>query len=262
MSARYRISVAAPCNCMRAPDLRRGTSLAQERPTMRILIVEDERRMANYIGRALTEESFAVDIASDGPKGLELARTYEYAAIVLDLMLPHLDGLGVCRSLRGEGRKTPVLILSARDMVEDRVRGLDAGADDYLVKPFAIVELTARLRALQRRHQAAGPGVMLVVGDVKMNPSTRIVSRAGLSISLTAKEYALLEYFLRRAGSVLTRTMIAEHVWDFPFDHASNVVDVYVKHLRDKIDVSGEPSLIQAVRGVGYVLRDPHQTDA
>jgi DNA-binding response OmpR family regulator len=229
---------------------------------VRILIVEDERRMANYIGRALTEEAFAVDIASDGPKGLELARTYEYDAIVLDLMLPRLDGLSVCRSLRGEGRKTPVLILSARDMVEDRVRGLDAGADDYLVKPFAIVELTARLRALQRRRQATGPGVMLVVGDLKMDPSARTVSRAGRAISLTAKEYALLEYFMRRAGSVLTRTMIAEHVWDFTFDHASNVVDVYVKHLRGKIDVAGEPSLIQAVRGVGYVLRDPQHADA
>jgi DNA-binding response OmpR family regulator len=229
---------------------------------MRILIVEDERRMANYIGRALTEEAFAVDIASDGPKGLELARTYEYDAIVLDLMLPRLDGLTLCRSLRGEGRQTPVLILSARDLIEDRVRGLDAGADDYLVKPFAIVELTARLRALQRRRQASGPGVMLVVGDLKMDPSARTVSRAGRAILLTAKEYALLEYFMRRAGSVLTRTMIAEHVWDFTFDLASNVVDVFVKHVRDKIDVAGEPSLIQAVRGVGYVLRDPHQADA
>jgi DNA-binding response OmpR family regulator len=218
--------------------------------------------MANYIGRALTEEAFAVDIASDGPKGLELARTYEYDAIVLDLMLPRLDGLTLCRSLRGEGRQTPVLILSARDLIEDRVRGLDAGADDYLVKPFAIVELTARLRALQRRRQASGPGVMLVVGDLKMDPSARTVSRAGRAILLTAKEYALLEYFMRRAGSVLTRTMIAEHVWDFTFDLASNVVDVFVKHVRDKIDVAGEPSLIQAVRGVGYVLRDPHQADA
>jgi len=229
---------------------------------MRVLIVEDERRMATYIGRALTEESFAVDIATDGPKGLEMARTYEYDAIVLDLMLPHLDGLSVCRSLRSDGQKTPVLMLSARDMVEDRVRGLDAGADDYLVKPFAIVELTARLRALQRRHQAAGPGVTLAVGDVKLDPASRTVSRAGRTIPVTAREYALLDYFMRRVGSVLTRTMIAEHVWDFSFEQASNVVDVYVKHLRDKIDVDGEPSLIQAVRGVGYVLRDPRHADA
>ena len=229
---------------------------------MRVLIVEDERRMATYIGKALMEEAFAVDIASDGPRGLDLARTYDYDAIVLDLMLPLLDGLSVCRSLRNEGRKTPVLILSARDMVEDRVRGLDAGADDYLVKPFAIVELTARLRALQRRHQAGSPGVTLVVGDLKLDPAARTVCRGGRAIVATAREYALLEYFMRRAGSVLTRTMIAEHVWDFSFEQASNVVDVYVKHLRDKIDVAGEPSLIQAVRGVGYVFRDPHQADA
>ena len=226
---------------------------------MRVLIVEDERRMASYIGRALSEEAFSVDIATDGAEGLELARTHEYDAIVLDLMLPKVDGLSVCRTLRCEGRQTPVLILSARDMLEDRVRGLDAGADDYLVKPFAMVELSARLRAMQRRRQAGGARVVLTVGDLEMDPSTRAVHRSGRAIPVTAKEYALLEYFMRRAGAVLTRTMIAEHVWDFTFDHASNVVDVYVKHLRDKIDVSGEPSLIQAIRGVGYVFRDPRQ---
>ena len=229
---------------------------------MRVLIVEDERRMATYIGRALTEESFAVDLAGDGRRGLDMARTYEYDAIVLDLMLPHLDGLEVCRQLREEGRKVPVLIVSARDMVEDRVRGLDAGADDYLVKPFAIVELTARLRALQRRRQNTGPAVTLAVAGLTLDPSARAVSRDGRAVIVTAREYALLEYFMRRAGSVLTRTMIAEHVWDFTFDRASNVVDVYVKHLRDKIDVAGEPSLIQAVRGVGYVFRDPRRADA
>jgi DNA-binding response OmpR family regulator len=229
---------------------------------MRILIVEDERQMAAYIGRALTEEAFAVDLAGDGRRGLELARTYEYDAIVLDLMLPYIDGLAVCRQLRDEGRKVPVLIVSARDMVEDRVRGLDAGADDYLVKPFAIVELTARLRALQRRRQHTGPGVTLAVGGLTLDPSARTVSRDGHAVPVTAREYALLEYFMRRAGSVLTRTMIAEHVWDLTFDRASNVVDVYVKHLRDKIDVAGDPSLIQAVRGVGYVFRDPRRADA
>jgi len=229
---------------------------------MRILIVEDERKMANYIGRALSEEAFAVDIASDGRRGMELARACEYDAIVLDLMLPEVDGLSVCRTLRNEGRKVPVLIVSARDMVEDRVRGLDAGADDYLVKPFAMVELTARLRALQRRRQPAGPGVTLVVGTLTLDPSTHTVARAGRPIPVTAKEYALLEYFMRHAGAVLTRTMIAEHVWDFTFDRASNVVDVFVKHLRDKVDAAGEPSLIQAVRGVGYVFRDPRHADA
>ena len=229
---------------------------------MRVLIVEDERRMATYIGRALAEEAFAIDIASDGVKGLELARTYEYDAIVLDLMLPGLDGLSLCRSLRREGRQTPVLTLSARDMIEDRVRGLDAGADDYLVKPFAIVELSARLRALQRRRQSSGASVVLTVGDLRLDPVTRAIERAGRPITVTAKEYALLEYFMRRAGAVLTRTMIAEHVWDFSFDHASNVVDVYVNHLRSKVDVPGGPSLIQAIRGVGYVFRDPRRADA
>ena len=229
---------------------------------MRVLIVEDEHPMAVRIGRALTEEAFAVDIASDGEMALDCARLHEYDAIVLDLMLPKLDGLAVCRTLRREGRQTPILMLSARDMIEDRVRGLDAGADDYLIKPFAISELSARLRALQRRRQTGGPAVTIAVGDLTMDPSTRSVHRAGRAISVTAKEYALLEYFMRRVGAVLTRTMIAEHVWDFTFEQASNVVDVYVKHLRDKIDVPGEASLIQAVRGVGYVFRDPRQADA
>ncbi len=228
---------------------------------MRVLVVEDERRMASYIGRALAEEAFAVDIAADGLTGLALARAHDYDAIVLDLMLPRLDGLGVCRSLREEGRQTPVLILSARDMIDDRVRGLDAGADDYMIKPFAVAELTARLRALQRRRQGAA-AVVHRVGDLSLDPATRTVTRGGRTLSLTGKEYALLEYFMRRAGAVLTRTMIAEHVWDFSFEHASNVVDVYVKHLRDKIDVAGAPSLIQAVRGVGYVLRDPSQAES
>jgi DNA-binding response OmpR family regulator len=222
---------------------------------MRVLVVEDECRMAAHIGRALMQEAFAVDLAHDGVSGLDLARTYDYDVIVLDLMLPGIDGLSVCRSLRNAGRKTPVLILSARDMVQDRVQGLDAGADDYLVKPFAIEELTARLRALLRRGQPE-PAAILTCGDLTLDPASRVVRRGGQVVALTAKEYALLEYFMRRPGIVLTRTMIAEHVWDFSFDHASNVVDVYVKHLRDKLD-AGTPSCIQSVRGVGYVLRDP-----
>lgn len=228
---------------------------------MRVLVVEDEPRMVTYIGRALAQEGFAVDLARDGLSGLEMAETYDYDAIVLDLMLPRMDGLTVCRRLRDAGKKTPVLVLSARDMVDDRVRGLDAGADDYLVKPFAVAELMARLRALQRRRQGSA-AALLTVGDLTLDPSTRMVRRGGRAISLTAKEYALLEYFMRRSGSVLTRTMIAEHVWDFSFDHASNVVDVYVKHLRDKLDADGSPTLIQAVRGVGYVLRDPKAVQA
>ncbi|MBI1875022.1 MAG: response regulator transcription factor [Acidobacteria bacterium] len=223
---------------------------------MRILVVEDEHRMALYISQALIEEGFAVDLAHDGARGLELAQTYDYDGVVLDLMLPRLDGLALCRRLREAGRQVPVLILSARDMVEDRVRGLDAGADDYLIKPFAVAELTARLRALQRRHQRTEIPT-LTVGALELDPATRVVRQAGRAVSLTQKEYALLEYLMRRSGYVLTRSMIAEHVWDFTFDHASNVVDVYVKHLRGKIDEPGRQSFIQAVRGVGYVLRDP-----
>jgi len=228
---------------------------------MRVLVVEDEHRMASYIGRALTEESFAVDLANDGARGLDLARCHEYDAIVLDLMLPYVDGVTLCRTLRTEGKRTPVIMLTARDLVEDSVRGLDAGADDYLVKPFAVAELAARLRALQRRQRPAGDAV-LSVADLTLDPASRMATRGARPITLTAREYALLEYLMRRAGSVLTRTMIAEHVWDFTFDHASNVVDVYIKHLRDKIDVAGQPSFIQAVRGIGYVLRDPSQADA
>jgi len=223
---------------------------------VRVLVVEDERRMAAYVCRALTEQACAVDLARDGTKGLDLASTYDYDAIVLDLMLPGLDGLTLCRKLREAGRQTPVLMVSARDMVGDRVLGLDAGGDDYLTKPFAIEELMARLRALVRRTQRSGIPV-LKVGGLELDPATHGVRRAERAISLTAREYALLEYLMRRAGMVLTRTMIAEHVWDFAFDRASNVVDVYVKHLRDKIDEPSKPSFIQAVRGVGYVFRDP-----
>ena len=223
---------------------------------MRVLVVEDERRMAAFISRALTEEACAVDLARDGESGLERASASDFDAIVLDLMLPKLDGLSVCRRLRGIGKQTPVLMLSARDMIEDRVRGLDAGADDYLVKPFAIVELVARLRALHRRRHGA-TSALLASGPLTLDPVTHAVERGGRSITLTAREFALLEYFMRRAGAVLTRTMIAEHVWEFGFEHASNVVDVYVKHLRDKIDETDGSSFIQAVRGVGYVFRNP-----
>lgn len=223
---------------------------------MRLLVVEDERRMAHYVCQALAEESFAVDVAHDGRSALEMALAIDYDAIVLDLMLPGVDGLTVCRRLREAGKQTPILIISARDMVEDRVRGLDAGADDYLVKPFALEELAARLRALSRRNRSTDAPV-LTFADLELVPGTRVVKRSGRLIPLTPKEYALLEYLMRRSGVVLTRAMIAEHVWDYSFDHGSNVVDVHVKHLREKLDVPGRPSLIQAVRGVGYVLGDP-----
>jgi len=227
---------------------------------MRILVVEDERRMAAFISRALAEEAYAVDWASDGQAGLEMAKTYEYDAIVLDLMLPKLDGLAVCRALRSAGRRAPVLIVSARDMVADRVTGLDAGADDYLVKPFAVEELLARVRALERRHDR-GPAT-LKIGDLQLDPATRTARRGVRSIALTGKEYALLEYFMRRSGTVLTRSMIAEHVWNCTFDGGSNIVDVYVAHLRGKIDEPGTPTFIQSIRGAGYVLRDPRAADA
>ncbi len=226
---------------------------------MRVLVVEDEPSVASYVGRALTEEMWAVDVAHDGLKGWELARRHDYDSIVLDLMLPHLDGITLCRQLRRMGKGTPVLMLSARDMVEDRIRGLDAGADDYLVKPFAIEELIARLRALHRRRD---PSPILTSGTLTLDPATRTVHRAGQAVALSAKEYALLEYLMRHAGVVLTRTMIAEHVWDFTFEKASNVVDVCIKRVREKVDETGHPSVIQAVRGVGYVLRHPNETDA
>jgi len=226
---------------------------------MRVMVVEDERRMALHIARALGEDSFAVDVAHDGEQALNLALASDYDAIVLDLMLPRLDGLSVCRHLRQVGKQVPVLMLSARDMVEDRVGGLDAGADDYLVKPFAMQELLARVRALVRR-QAREVLPVLKVGDLEVDRATRRVRRGTRDINLTQKEYQLLEYLMRRPSVVHTRTMIAEHVWNFALDQASNVVDVYVKHLRDKIDDRQQPdapSFIQSVRGVGYVLRDP-----
>ncbi len=228
---------------------------------MRVLIVEDERRMARHISQALIEQSCAVDVAHDGLRALELTDACEYDAIVLDLMLPGVDGLTVCRRLRQKGSPAAVLILSARDLVEDRVTGLEAGADDYLVKPFAVSELVARVRALVRRQQRGG-SPKLAVGDLTIDPATRIVRSGARTVPLTSREFALLEYLMRRAGIVLTRTMLAEHVWDFPFDHASNVVDVHIKHLRDKIDEPGRRSFIQAVRGVGYVLRDPDALEA
>jgi two-component system OmpR family response regulator len=228
---------------------------------MRVLVVEDERRMARYICQALLEEGFAVDGVHDGQSALDMADAYEYDVIVLDLMLPGIDGLTLCARLRGRGPATSVLILSARDLVEDRVTGLNAGADDYLVKPFAMQELVARVRALLRRRQGTGAPV-LRVGGLELNPSTRTVKRGGQAISLTAKEYSLLEYLMRRPCVVLTRTMIAEHVWDFSFDLSSNVVDVYVKHLRDKINEPGKASYIQTVRGVGYTVMDPDAVQA
>jgi len=231
---------------------------------MRVLVVEDEHRMALHVARALEEDAFAVDVAYDGEQALAYALAHDYDAIVLDLMLPKIDGMEVCRRLRDAGRRVPVLMLSARDLVEDRVGGLNAGADDYLVKPFAMQELIARVRALVRR-QTVDPRSTLKVADLELDPLTRRAHRGTRQIALTAKEFAVLEYLMRRPSVVHTRTMIAEHVWNFSFDHASNVVDVYIKHLRDKIDDKldqSKPSFIRSVRGSGYVLSDPDEDQA
>ena len=221
---------------------------------MRILVVEDEAKVASFIRRALEEESYAVDVCGDGAQGLDLARAGCYDLIILDLMLPGMPGLEVLKALRKEQVAAPVLILTARSELDQKVKGLDAGADDYLTKPFAIEELVARVRALLRRGMGEAAGV-LQVDDLVLNPATREVTRGGKRIELTAKEYALLEYLMRNAGRVLTRPMIAEHVWNQDFDTFTNVIDVYVNYLRNKIDRGQERKLIKTVRGSGYTLK-------
>src|ERR1700739_3373092 len=221
---------------------------------MRMLVVETEPRMARLLKRGLEEEGHAVDIAAGGPEGLWLATENPYAAIVLDVMLPGFDGFELCRKLRAAGGWVPVLILTARDAVDDRVRGLDAGADDYLVKPFSLLELAARLRALARRDDRSRP-VVLAEGDLRLDPAAKRAWRAGTGLQLTPKEFSLLEFFLRHPGQVLTRSQIIEAVWDFAYDGGSNVVDQYVNYLRRKIDVPFGRQDIETVRGMGYRLR-------
>ena len=221
-----------------------------------MLVVEDEAKMANLIQRALEREGYAVDVARDGAEALWATRETEYDAVVLDAMIPGPDGFEVCRRMRADGRWSPVLMLTARDGVEDRVRGLDAGADDYLTKPFALRELLARLRALTRRAAEPRP-VELQVGDLTLDTAQHRVHRAGAPVSLSPKEFALLELFMRRPGEVLSRTRIVDHVWDFAYDGGSNLVDVYVSYLRRKIDVPFGRNDLETVRGVGYRLRQP-----
>lgn len=221
---------------------------------MRILVIEDEAKVGAFIRRALEEESAAVDLCADGGEGLEWALGGSYDAIVLDLMLPNMPGLEILKRIRKEGLQTPVLILTARSQVDQRVQGLDAGADDYLTKPFAIEELLARIRVLLRRGSGEAKGI-LQVDDLVLNPASREVTRGGQRIELTSKEYALLEYLMRNHGRVLTRPMISEHVWNLDFDTFTNVIDVYVNYLRNKIDRGHERKLIHTVRGSGYVLR-------
>ena len=220
---------------------------------MRVLVVEDERRIADFIRRGLSEQGYAVDVASDGEEALDWPAVAEFDAIVLDVMLPVRSGIEVCRLLRQRGVHTPILMLTARDAVEDRVLGLDSGADDYLVKPFAFAELLARLRALARREPTSA-GAVLRVADLALDTRTREASRNGEAIALTTKEYALLEYLMRHPNQVLTRTMIAEHVWNYDFDNLTNVIDVHIRNLRRKIDSPFAVKLIQTVRGAGYRL--------
>jgi heavy metal response regulator len=222
---------------------------------MRILIVEDEKKIADFIKRGLKEEGYAADVAYDGEKGLFLAKANEYDIILLDLLLPKMDGLALCRHLKEEDIRTPIIMITAKDAVRDKVTGLDAGADDYITKPFAFEELLARMRAILRNREARFAD-KLEAADLVLNLVTHKVTRAGREIALTAKEYSLLEYLMRNAGGVVTRTMISEHVWEADFDTFTNVIDVYINHLRKKIDAGFDKKLIQTVRGRGYVLSD------
>ncbi len=221
---------------------------------MRILVVEDEKKVASFIKRGLAEEGYAVDVAPDGEEGVGMALDGVHDLIILDIHLPKMDGLGVLQELRKKKMDTPVLLLTVRATIEDKVLGLDAGADDYLTKPFAFEELLARVRALLRRRADAEPPV-IQIADLTLDPARRLVSRGNAKIDLTPKEYALLAYFMRNPGRVLTRTMISEHVWDYTFDTITNVIDVYVNYLRKKIDTGREHKLIHTIRGVGYVLK-------
>jgi len=220
---------------------------------MRLLVVEDEAKVASFVKKGLEAESYAVDVAHDGEEGLHLARGEDYDLILLDILLPKLNGYEVLRGLREAGVRTPVIMLTARGGLDDRVKGLDLGADDYLVKPFAFEELLARVRALLRRRTGGG-GQTLRVGPLALDPVAHRVTAHGEAVDLTAKEYALLEYLMRNEGVVCTRAMIAQHVWDINFDTYTNLIDVFINHLRKKLQAHGCEAMVQTVRGVGYVL--------
>ena len=221
---------------------------------MRILIVEDEKKVAAFIKKGLEEETYAVDIAADGEEGLYMGGQNQYDLIILDLMLPKINGLDILSSLRAKNIETPILLLTAKDSVEDKVKGLNLGADDYLTKPFAFSELLARIRVLLRRGKVESK-TTLEIADLTLNLVSHKVRRGNEEIELTGKEYSLLEYFMRNQEKVLTRTMIAEHVWDYNFDTFTNVIDVYVNHLRKKIDKNFSTKLLHTLRGVGYVMK-------
>ncbi len=222
---------------------------------MHILVIEDERRLASLVRRALQEEGHKVEVSNDGAEGLDMAEATGYDLLVLDLMLPHLDGLEICRRLRSTGSDVRILMLTARDAVEDRVAGLEAGADDYLVKPFSFTELIARVRALARRQIQPQVEIELTSGDLVLDLQRHEARRDGRTIELTAKEFQLLEYLMRNAGYVMTRTQILDQVWGYNLDSFSNVVDIYVHYLRNKIDRDFPEPLIRTVRGVGYSLK-------
>jgi DNA-binding response OmpR family regulator len=228
----------------------------KKRVVMRILLVEDNHRLNNTLKMGLSEDGYAVDSAYTGPEGEEMARVGVYDVIILDVMLPGKDGMAVCRDLRDGRLNTPILMLTARDTVEDRIEGLDSGADDYLVKPFAINELRARIRALLRRDAQDKSG-RLNLADLSLDPASHRVERAGRLIDLTSKEFALLEYFMRNPNRLLTREMVETHIWNYDFEGTSNVVDVYIRRLRRKIDDPHEIKLFETVRGSGYRLADP-----
>ena len=223
---------------------------------MRVLVVEDNKRMSAFISKALREEGLAVNVLHDGDEALAVIQSRPFDAVVLDIMLPGRDGLSVLRQLRKGGNRTPILLLSARSGVNERVEGLDSGADDYLAKPFSLAELIARVRALMRRGGEAHSG-LLCVGDLTLDTTTHKAERGGRSIELTVREYRLLEFLMRSAERVCGRMMILEKVWDYTFDPGSNIVDVYIRRLRDKIDAGFEPKLLQSVRGFGYMIKTP-----
>lgn len=220
---------------------------------MRILVVEDDKKVGAFLQRGLREEQYAVDLCRDGAEAVYEAQTHSYDVIILDIMLPGKDGFSVCRELREHSVLTPILMLTAKDSLDDKIIGLSEGADDYLTKPFSFEELLARIRALLRRSQDYKTGV-LKVGDLTLDPLRRVVNRAGKTILLTGKEYALLEYLMRNRGRVVSQSMIIEHVWDRNYEGTSNVVNVYISHLREKIDKKGKVKLIKTLRGHGYKI--------
>jgi DNA-binding response OmpR family regulator len=224
---------------------------------MQILVVEDEEKIANFLRRGLLEESYAVDVAGDGEDALYKFEINEYDLVILDLLIPKVDGIGVCRKIREVNTSTPILILTARDATEDKIKGLDAGADDYMTKPFSFSELSARVRALLRRGKKSDPAV-LKIDNLALDPATKTATRGKTRIVLTTREYALLEYFMRNPNRVLTKSELLEHVWDYSYDGLSNILETYVKYLRKKLKVHAQDQeLIYTMRGSGYILR-PH----